>query len=63
MGLKFWAKKSDPEDDRKEERLVEAEKALGDLQHRAHNAIVYLDGRHRRNHWRESVEDMIRGGA
>lgn len=63
MLLKFWAKKPYPEDDIKEARLVEAEKALGDLQHRAYHAIVYLEGRHRKNHWRESVEDMIRGRA
>lgn len=43
-------------------RLVEAEKSLGHLQHRAHVAMQYLDGRHHRNHWRESVQEMIQGG-
>lgn len=46
-----------------EARLEAAEKDLGNLKHRAHSAIVYLEARNHRNHWRESVEDMIRGRA
>lgn len=42
-------------------RLERAEKDLGNLQHRKHVAIEYLSGRQGRNHWRESVAEMIGG--
>ena len=44
-------------------RLDSAEKELSDLQERAGSAIRKLDERQRRNHWREAIENMIRGVA
>lgn len=60
--LNFMSRRNSPKEIEQEARLRRAERALGDLQHRAHTAIVYLEGRHHRNHWRESVAEMI-GGA
>ena len=45
----------------KMERLEKAEAELDTLKARATKAITFLDGRNRRNHWRESIEDMIQG--
>ena len=60
---RFWKRaECSSDEEKKVARLVEAEKSLGELQQRAHVAITYLDGRHRRNHWRESVQEMIEGG-
>lgn len=42
-------------------RLEQAEGDLRDLQTRADRALRTLDERHRRNHWRESIEQMIQG--
>lgn len=42
-------------------RLEQGERALGDLQHRAYHVIRELDNRVQRNHWRESIEQMIQG--
>lgn len=43
------------------ERLEQAEAELDSLKARASKAISFLDSRHQRNHWRESIEDMIQG--
>jgi len=43
-------------------RLEKAERDLESLQLRAFRAITLLDDRQSRNHWRESIEVMIRGG-
>jgi len=45
----------------KMERLEKAETELMSLKVRAARAIQLLDARRNRNHWRESVEQMIRG--
>lgn len=63
--MAIWKKRNRtlcPEEQAKDQRLAEAEKALSNLQHRAHVAVGYLDGRGGRNHWKESVEEMIQGG-
>lgn len=44
-----------------EARLVEAERELEELKVRAREAIGTLDARASRNHWRESIEQMITG--
>lgn len=47
-----------------EEQLARLEKAERDVRHlkyRADNAVRTLDSRDGRNHWRESVENMIWG--
>lgn len=52
-----------PEVDReKYVRLEKAESDLLGLKQRAHVAISSLDSRNRRNHWQESIEQMIQGG-
>lgn len=52
-------------DDEREKmaRLEQAEAELTDLKDRMDRAVEYLDARTRRNHWRESIEKMIRGEA
>lgn len=42
-------------------RLEKAERDVESLRHRATVATRSLDGRHQRNHWRESIEQMIQG--
>ena len=49
------------EEDQKIARLNQAERDLADLQHRAHYVTKALDERRKRNHWRESIEQMIQG--
>lgn len=44
-------------------RLEQAESDLGVLKARASRAIGILDARDGRNHWRESIEQMIQGSA
>lgn len=44
-----------------EARLVRAENEVRVLQSRADSAIEALDARARRNHWRESIQQMIQG--
>jgi len=41
--------------------LIEAELQLRDLTERGVRAVDALDNRHRRNHWQESVRQVIRG--
>lgn len=43
-------------------RLEQAETDLLHLKARRDQAILTLDARHRRNHWKQSVEQMIQGG-
>lgn len=50
-----------PKDRENMVRLEEAEVQLKDLKQRAHIAITTLDQRVRRNHWRESIQEMIQG--
>lgn len=51
-------------DDRSEyARLEEAEREVTELKQRCDAAAGILDARRKRNHWRETVEQMIRGGA
>jgi hypothetical protein len=42
-------------------RLERAEQELRDLQERGDRAMQFLAARGRRNHWRESIEQMIQG--
>lgn len=42
-------------------RLERAESEVKDLRGRADRAIGKLDARHSRNHWRESITEMIQG--
>ena len=42
-------------------RLEAAEAHLSDLRERADKAVRVLDARRSRNHWRESIEQMIQG--
>lgn len=49
------------EEARQEANLVNAEKEVRDLTDRADAAIRTLEARSRRNHWRESIEQMIQG--
>lgn len=44
-------------------RLEAAEKDLQALQVRGEKAVRFLTERHGRNHWRESIQQMIQGGA
>jgi len=44
-----------------DERLRRAEAELLDLTVRGDRALRTLDDRHRRNHWREAIEQMIQG--
>lgn len=48
-------------EDAKIERLERAEAEVENLKMRAHAAIQILDGRRERNHWRESIQEMIQG--
>lgn len=50
-------------EDEKMARLENAERDVADLVSRADRAITFLDARHHRNHWRESIEQMIQGRA
>lgn len=42
-------------------RLEQAEAEVALLKQRAANAIEYLDGRSKRNHWRQAVIETIQG--
>lgn len=42
-------------------RLEKAERDVADLTARKNRAIGILDTRHRRNHWREGITQMIQG--
>lgn len=42
-------------------RLESAEAEVADLVARSKRAVSYLDARGQRNHWRESIEQMIQG--
>jgi hypothetical protein len=44
-----------------EARLVKFETELEALRGRADTALDSLNARHDRNHWRESIEEMITG--
>lgn len=54
-------KRLNREDAHEEARLIAAEKKTRELKDRAETAIRTLDARSRRNHWRESIEQMIQG--
>lgn len=56
-------RRADPRDDESMARLEQAERDLKGLQARAAAALHTLETRHSRNHWRESVEQMIQGGS
>lgn len=55
-----------PEDPADREKMARLEAAEGDLHAltlRADLAVRLLTERNGRNHWRESIEDMIRGAS
>jgi hypothetical protein len=43
--------------------LDAAEQELASLRDRSEKAVEFLDARDNRNHWQESVRQMIRGGV
>lgn len=47
----------------KNAKIKEAEKDLALLRERGLGAIATLEARRRRNHWRESIEEILRGMA
>lgn len=53
--------KRDADEDEKLARLEDAERRLIHMQERAHTLAKTLDDRRNRNHWRESIEQMIQG--
>lgn len=53
--------RQDEEDREKMASLERAEAELADLKDRSQRAISTLNNRHLRNHWQESIADMIRG--
>lgn len=60
--LRFFRRKQEHRDEQEKlSRLEEAETELNALTNRADKAIKYLDDRQRRNHWRESIEQMLHG--
>lgn len=62
--FRTWGTKAREDADEREKmkRLEQAERDLFFLQIRASRAISLLESRQRRNHWRESIEEMIQGG-
>lgn len=44
-------------------RLEQAESEVKELISRGETVTKFLEDRQRRNHWRDSIEQMIRGGA
>lgn len=60
---KIFSRKSraDVVEHEKMARLENADRDLQQYQERASRAINALDSRHGRNHWRESIEQMIQG--
>lgn len=61
FGFTRRKRKADAVEDEKMTRLEQAERELGHLQARGYHATQRLSERSGRNHWRESVEQMIRG--
>lgn len=60
---KFWLSSRNMFAERlAEERLHRAENELRTLKARAHRAASALESRRQRNHWRESIEQMLQGG-
>lgn len=41
--------------------IEDAEQLLASLTERSEKAMQFLDAREKRNHWRESIADMIHG--
>ena len=52
--------RADAEEREKIARLEEAEREVKHLKARGDRAIQFLESRDNRNHWRESIEQMIR---
>lgn len=64
MSLRFLKRRrerADAIEREKEARLEQAERELGNLQARSYHATQFLDARANRNHWRQSIEQMIQG--
>lgn len=58
------ARASDKQHEREQmARLESAEADVRDLRRRADAAIRALDARRERNHWRESIEQIIQGAS
>lgn len=56
------SREADTAEDEKMARLVKAETELDSLKDRASRATSSLMERRGRNHWRESIQEMIQGG-
>lgn len=61
--LKKFRGEDDPAEREKIRRLEAAEEELSALLAREKQSLSYLARRSRRNHWREGIEQMIRGEA
>ena len=61
--FRSFQNREDPEEREKMARLEAAEGDLRLLRARADLAVRLLTERNGRNHWRESIEDMIRGAS
>lgn len=60
--VRFWRKsKYIAQEREKIARLEEAETRSADLRQRADAAILTLENRRGRNHWREAIQQMIEG--
>lgn len=61
--IRFFRRKTteDPAEREKIAKLERAEAELQELKVRGERAVRLLNERSRRNHWRESVEQMIQG--
>lgn len=61
LSRKKKKQKIDPTEQAKIERLTKAESELEVLKARQCKAVAALNDRHSRNHWRESVQQIIQG--
>lgn len=57
----FGVSKRDAEEEEKMARLEQAERELEHVKTRSDRATRILSDRGTRNHWRESIEQMIQG--
>lgn len=63
MGFLQKKREAKEEDQQKLALLELAERDLCDLQERAACAIKTLEARRQRNHWRETIEQLMQGAS
>lgn len=56
-----FTEKTTPHEQAQYARLERAEREVADLKARADRAVRFLDERRGRNHWREAIEQVVRG--